>query len=223
MIFLRSCLDLIGGIPYHVIFERNKADFADIAGGLWRKIQRCYSQKFIWGNQRIEFKQLLGKKILPIAILLLASFQSRAQVPAATVPAFSFTAANKTAFTHQQLQKNSLLFFCFFDVSCSHCQHAIEKISSHYKEFSKTAIYLISLDKPEAMNAFLKKHGGNLTSQKNVTILQDTQDQFITLFRPKKYPSLFLYDQHKKLLLYDDEEAHFGQFLRKVKEAAAAL
>lgn len=163
---------------------------------------------------------LLRKKVIAFFSFLMISFNICAQSPAETIPEFKFFKLNKSSFTNKDLEPNKFLFFCFFDISCDHCQHAIEKISQHYSEFNRTAIYLITLDNQEGIKNFLNKHGQNLPGKRNVTILQDLQYEFINKFKPKKYPSMFLYSQNKRLMLYDDNEENVFKFLKLINLSA---
>ncbi len=140
-----------------------------------------------------------------------------AQTPAATIPEFTFLKFNKTVFTNKDLTTGKILFFVFFDTECDHCQHAIEYLNQHQKELDKAAVYLISIDGQEKVTVFLNKHGKNLVSKKNILLLQDTQNEFILKFKPRKYPSLFLYSAQKKLILYDDDEKKLPNYLEKIK------
>jgi hypothetical protein len=63
----------------------------------------------------------------------------------------------------------------------------------------------------------MAKYGNNLYGSRNVTVLQDLKNEFLPKFRPRKYPSMYLYSSAKKLLLYDDEPKNIGNFLKKIK------
>ena len=152
-----------------------------------------------------------------LSFVLVFSPGTFAQGPAKKIPEFSFSRLNKTAFTNKDLAQNKLLLFVFFDVECEHCQHAIKFIAEHYNGFSNTAIYLLTIDSQEKIAVFLNKFGNNLSSKKNVTILQDVNQEFINKFKPRKYPSIFLYSMTKDLLMYDDEEEHLPLFVQKIK------
>jgi hypothetical protein len=161
------------------------------------------------------------KYLLPALILgFFTSVNAAAQVPAATIPGFTFYKFNKTAFTNKELADGKILFFVFFDTECDHCQHAIEYLSQHQKELGKAAVYLLTLDGPGKATAFLEKHGSNLAGKKNILFLQDVNNEFIRKFGPRKYPSLFLYSSQKKLLMYDDDEKKLPDFLSKIKSVA---
>jgi len=158
------------------------------------------------------------KTLFKLLFLILLSSKIYAQHPAATIPDFSFYKLDKTVFTNKNIQPGKLSLIIFFDASCDHCQHAMETYNQHYKELSKTAIYLVTVDNPASINYFMTKYANNLYGSKNVTILQDFKNEFITKFGPRKYPSMFLYSPQKKLLIYDDEPKNVGNFLQKIKE-----
>lgn len=156
--------------------------------------------------------------ILGICILSISN-GLRAQVPAQTVPDFRFLQKNGAAFTRQQLPTGKPLFFAFFDITCDHCQKAMQYLNSRYRELGKAAIYLVTLDPGPSAEAFLSKHAPQLLRQPNTVLLRDTRNQFITLFQPRKYPSLFLYSPRQQLLLYSDEEKDLSSFVRGIKGA----
>ena len=52
---------------------------------------------------------------ITIAIILSTSVKNFAQVPAATIPDFTFYRLDKSAFTTKDIEKGKLLFFVFFD------------------------------------------------------------------------------------------------------------
>lgn len=140
-----------------------------------------------------------------------------AQHPSVLIPEFKFFRLNGQPFTDRNLEMGKLSFFIFFDVTCDHCQRAIQQINQHYKECGKAAVYLISLDSQVDIKKFINDYGPALTGEKNVTLLQDRQNEFIRKFGPRKYPSLFLYSSRKKLLLYDDNEENMFRFINRVR------
>lgn len=146
------------------------------------------------------------KIFLPISIFCLVSIVVTAQTPAQTIPSFVFFKADKTPFTQQDLQQGKQLFFEFFDTGCEHCQRATAYIADHYDAFRNVAMYMVTLDSPEKVALFFNKYGAKLKGRKNITLLQDTQYQFIPRFQPRKYPSMFLYSKAKKLLVYTDDD-----------------
>ncbi len=145
-------------------------------------------------------------------LFLIITFQATAQAPATTLPEFSFSRLNKKIFSNKDLENGKMLFFVFFDTDCDHCQHAVQYIGQHMQEFKKSAIYLITLDKPENIEIFMNKYGVALKKDKSVTILQDPNYEFMRKFKPRKYPSLFLYSANKQLIMYDDNEKNLFRF-----------
>jgi thioredoxin-related protein len=163
---------------------------------------------------------MLVKKIFNIlSFLLVLCTTGFTQEPAKQIPEFNFLRFNQTAFANKDLAPNKLLLFVFFDVECEHCRHAVKFIDEHRKDFVRTAIYLLTLDSKERASLFLNKYGGSLIVKKNVTLLQDYRQQFINKFKPRKYPSIFLYAENGELLLYDDEERNLPLFVQKIKDA----
>ena len=157
------------------------------------------------------------------ALLLLFFFGSlkmMAQKPVATVPAFTFYKADKSPFTNTNLASGKMLFFVFFDVTCEHCQHAIQYVNKHAGEFKNVSVYLITLDEWDKVKLFLDKYGPQLENKTNVTILRDTRNEFIIKFSPVKYPSLFLFSAQRKLILYDDDEKSLEEFTKKINSKA---
>lgn len=138
-------------------------------------------------------------------LLMLASFRSSAQSPVATIPDFTFFKLNKTPFTNKDLQPGKASFFVFFDSDCEHCQRAISKINKDFRKFKNAAVYLISVDDKIKITHFMSQYGSNIQG-KNITILQDPKNNFLLKFKPRKYPSMFLYDRQAKLIVYEDNE-----------------
>jgi len=157
------------------------------------------------------------KGLFPL-LLGICTLTTEAQVQSEMIPDFNFLRLDKKPFTNKDLEQKLPLFFVFFDTDCDHCQHAIQYLDGHYNEFKKAAIYLVTLDGPEKINAFLSRNGPGLVSKKNVTILQDTRNEFISKFKPRKYPSMFLYSPEKRLVLYDDNEKNIDQFAKKISK-----
>ena len=149
-----------------------------------------------------------------LCLIALVTYKSSAQIPAPTIPDFTFFRLDKTPFTPKNLASGKEIMFIFFDVTCDHCQHTISTLNKRSKECKNIAIYLISLEDKAAITNFFNLYGKNLPAEKNITILQDTKEQFIKQFCPRKYPSVFLYSVQKKLLLYDDEDMYLEKFFK---------
>jgi hypothetical protein len=51
-------------------------------------------------------------------------------------------------------------------------------------------------------------------------MLQDTKNEFIVRFKPRKYPSMFLYSADKKLLDYEDNAESMFRFTNQLNPVA---
>ncbi|CAN5480970.1 hypothetical protein BH11BAC3_BH11BAC3_09070 [soil metagenome] len=156
-------------------------------------------------------------KLVLCIFLLFTTGIGFAQSPAKTIPVFTFFKLDKTAFTDKNLVKDKLIFLCFFDITCEHCQHEMKQINEHINEFKGTALYLITLNDQVGIDYFMNKYGKDLPANKKVTILRDTQNEFIKKFGPKMYPAVYLYGKNKQLLLYADDPESFPRFLKLIK------
>ena len=135
-----------------------------------------------------------------------------------TIPQFTFFKTDKTPFTDKDLAQDKKAFFIFYDSDCEHCRHAIQFINSHIEAFSKATVCILTVDSKEKIEPFMDKYGSQLLGEKNVTILQDLNNEFIIKFKPRKYPSLFLYSANKQLMMYDDDEKKLPKFLKLLKK-----
>jgi hypothetical protein len=94
---------------------------------------------------------------------------------------------------------------------------AITEYNAQNKQLNDINIFLITRDAKNVVDAFLKQYGDKLIAKKNLTVLADTQNQFIGKFLPKKYPAMFLFGANSQLILYSDEEKEIPVFLEKIK------
>src|ERR1035437_9182989 len=141
-----------------------------------------------------------------------------AQTPAREIPLFEFYNLNNSSFTNGNLKTGTKKLFIFFDVTCDHCAHSIEALNENIKICENISIYLISLDSKMQINVFLNHYGRDLLNNKNVTLLQDFKNQFISKFGPIKYPSVFLYASNNKLIKYDDQDEYLVGFFKKIQQ-----
>ena len=79
--------------------------------------------------------QVLKIKIVVLILMLLFYSNIKAQNPASTIPQFQFFKFDNTPFTDKNILGNKKVFFCFFDITCEHCQHVIEKINQSVNKY----------------------------------------------------------------------------------------
>ncbi len=167
-----------------------------------------------------KFISALMKRLINIILLsLFFSINTQAQPPAQTVPAFNFYRFDKSTLTNKDLPTGKMLFFFFFDPSCEHCQQAMSNLNKDFQQYAKAAVYLISVDDPKVITAFINKYAPSLKNKKNVTLLVDTKNEFLEKFKPLRYPSMFLYSSKNVLLDYEDNENSMFRFLKYLKQA----
>ncbi|QEK53120.1 redoxin domain-containing protein [Pedobacter aquae] len=140
-----------------------------------------------------------------------------AQEPVRTIPSFKFFQLSGTSLTDKNIPLGKLSIFSFFDITCSHCQETMQLLAKEHPNLSHVNLYLVTMDRKDGILKFMNVFGANLLNKKNVTILQDLNQEFIAKFYPRKYPSVFLFDKNKKLLMYQDEEAKIINLIAKAK------
>ena len=157
------------------------------------------------------------KLFLPVFLMLAVA--TAAQKPALTLPNFQFFRLDQRPYVNKDLPQNKPLFFIFFDPGCEHCQRTMKYMNERVALFSKTYMCLVSLDNPTGINRFMDTYGPKIKGQQNVVLLQDKLYQFIPRFKPRKYPSLFLYSAKKKLLDYQDDDESVTQLISTIKKS----
>jgi peroxiredoxin len=141
-----------------------------------------------------------------------------AQMPAGTIPVFRFYKADGKTFTTTQITPDHKSLFVFFDATCKHCQKTMLELSKKYEEIKKLNIYLVSLDQHITMNDFMSKYGKNLIGKKNVLLLEDRDHVFIPLFKPTKYPSLFLYSPKNTLVFNTSGDSELPKLFEAIRK-----
>jgi thiol-disulfide isomerase/thioredoxin len=146
------------------------------------------------------------KKLL-FSIAFSTSLLLGLQAQVKSIPDFTFSKLDNGAeYKAANVPSGKKTLFVFFDTECPHCMQAITEYNSKEKMLNNINIILITRDPKAAVQAFLKKYGPILSTKKNTTILFDKNNQFIGKFLPRKFPSMFLFDASKRLMIYSDEE-----------------
>ena len=157
----------------------------------------------------------MKKLLITLAVLGLSFSESKSQVK--SIPDFTFSRMDNGAdFKPANLVSAQKSLIVFFDTECSHCMEAITEYNSKEKMLNNLNIVLVTRDTKAQVDPFLKKYGPKISVRKNTTILSDKYNQFIAKFLPRKYPSMFLFDENRKLMIYSDEEKDIAVILNKI-------
>ena len=154
--------------------------------------------------------------LILLLLMILSEFVA-AQTPAPVVPDFTFYRLDGKPFSAKQMPAGKPSVFSFFDVTCSHCQTTMKLLSSHHADLKSPGVYLMNLDQKDAAIKFLNLYGANLLNKDNVVVLQDVKYEFIPKFRPLKYPSVFLYNKNRKLVVYEKDDKRMMDVIKKLK------
>ena len=157
------------------------------------------------------------KKLLIAFVFSLCCFTVKAQSPATLMPAFKFYTANQTGFTKAEVPAGKPSLIVFFDGTCSHCQKVMGMLAKRNKELQQANVYLVSLDEFRTINYFMDNYGKGLKEMKNVKLLQDRDHIFIPLFKPTKYPAMFVYGADQRLRIYSADEKDISKILSMLK------
>jgi peroxiredoxin len=136
--------------------------------------------------------------------------------PAKIIPDFIFYDLNGQSFTQKQIKSSNRILFLFFDATCTHCQYEMQLIGSHYNDFKKTDFYIISMDQKQQIQKFMATYGKQLYGKKNVTVLVDSNRQFIQRFLPSRFPALYIYNAKHQLLKYWDTSIDINEVLNVI-------
>lgn len=139
------------------------------------------------------------------------------QGPVRIIPSFRFANFNGTPFTHHDVKNGKVSIFYYFDINCSHCQTTMKLFAGEYNNLLHVNFYLVSLDQPEPVLKFMSIYANKMLNKRNVFLLQDVNQQFVQKFNPLTYPAVFLFNQNKQLLIYQDKESQMYKLISKAK------
>jgi thiol-disulfide isomerase/thioredoxin len=160
---------------------------------------------------------MVMKRLIVTLIISLCCLFVYAQKPATFMPAFKFYTAQNRGFTKAQLNPGQPSLVVFFDGTCGHCQKVMTLLSREDRALQNVNVLLVSLDEFKTINYFMEHYGKALVGKKNVTLLQDRDHVFIPLFKPTKYPAMFVYGADQRLRIYSSDEHDISKILNMLK------
>lgn len=165
------------------------------------------------------FKKTMRTLLLTLIITTLTiNTYAQKPVPGTDMPKAMFYKPDGGAFPTEHIPKGKKSLIMLFDATCEHCQKVAGNISKRSKELNDINVFLVSQDETRSINYFMDNFGKPLKTMKNVTVLQDRDHVFISLFYPKQYPSLYLYGKDKKLEFYSSNEKDLPKFFNRFKQ-----
>ncbi len=136
-----------------------------------------------------------------------------AQLQPQTLPGAVFYKKDGKTFATAQIPTTKKSFIMFFDATCDHCQQVALQLSKQTSKLQNVNVYLVSMDEFRSIDYFMSNFAKPLQTMKNVTVLQDKHQVFINLFKPDKYPSMYLYGTNKRLIKFSSNDKQVSNFL----------
>ncbi len=157
------------------------------------------------------------KRLIITLIISLVGISTYAQKPAVFMPAFKFYTAQNRGFTKEQVSPGKATLVVFFDGTCGHCQKVMTILAREHEALAQANVLLVSLDEFKTINYFMEHYGKALIGKRNVTLLQDRDHVFIPLFKPTKYPAMFVYGADQRLRIYSSDDTDIDKVLNMLK------
>ncbi len=133
------------------------------------------------------------------------------------IPDFEFLEIQSNEkFSSKSLKKDIPVLFVYFNTECEHCRYEIKQISHNINKFENCQIIMISIEEPEILKTFTKKH--NLLNKKNITILYDKDLMFEEIFGNCPFPTSFIYNKKRELVKTFKGEVKIEALLKYLNE-----
>ncbi|WP_068596405.1 TlpA family protein disulfide reductase [Vaginella massiliensis] len=158
---------------------------------------------------------------ITLCLLLTVGFtaaqQNNYELPK-TIPDFQYLDIHQNKlYSNVDLPRKGNTLIVFYTTECIHCQIAVQHMSENFERFKNTHVVMITTYDKAAIEAFVNNFAPAMKDAKNVTWLQDTNDEFLFTFNPISYPSFYLYDKSRNLLTYKKGSIEFRDVFDYVK------
>lgn len=147
--------------------------------------------------QTSQNKKMYGEKIAHIPNFLLKNLQGE-------------------NFTNDDLTKNVMIMFLYFNSDCDYCKAETEEIVSNIKNLKSFQIIFVSNESILQIVAFQQKY--KLDNYNNISVLCDYNNKFAELFELKSIPTSFIYDKKGVLLNKNDGPIKVDYLLKNIKQ-----
>lgn len=108
------------------------------------------------------------------------------------MPDFLFYTLDGEKFDNANLPKNSNTLLILFNPDCDICHVKTSSLEKLKDKLTNTSLLFISNSSIDEINEFVKL---DLINGANIFFLQDKDDSFYNLFKPKNIPFMILYDK----------------------------
>ena len=116
--------------------------------------------------------------------------------PATDLPDLTITKLDNTQLRVKELSGKNILFL--FQPDCDHCQRETREIKAHLPAFKAYTIYFISNYPADMLRKFSQDYG--LAFEPNVIFASTPVEGILNTLGPLPSPSLYIYDDHGRLV-----------------------
>ena len=136
-----------------------------------------------------------------------------------TLPSFVYYTLDGNVFTDRDLNDGQRLMIVYFNPLCDVCVRETKEIVDNIEYFKDIQIIMISPNSKDEISDFVNDF--KLAKYPQITVLHDQYDKFYKEFQAIGYPSLYLYDEDRNLIVNFDSQADFAE-IREAYEGVMA-
>lgn len=136
--------------------------------------------------------------ILSYKIYKTINKKSAIEKATASLPVFRFYTLQGQPFTNDSLQKDQSTVFTYFNTGCEHCQYEVVQIIKNEKQLNQANLLMISNQPVQELKAFDSLY--HLSSYPFIKLLRDSAGSFPEIFGTAMVPSMFIYNNEKRLV-----------------------
>jgi len=135
------------------------------------------------------------------------------------LPSFVYYTLDGSTYTEKDLKQGQRLMIVYFNPLCDVCVRETQEIVNNMEYFKDIQILMISPNRKDEIIDFVKEF--KLSDYPQVTVLHDQYDKFYKEFQAIGYPSLYLYDENKNLIVNFDSHADIEEIRGAFEEVVA--
>ena len=118
-----------------------------------------------------------------------------------TIPTFQFAKMKGDGiFKSNDIKKNKMTLIALVSPECSHCLISLELINNNIDKFKDLNVVFVTEYDKETFYGKVEPLSPNIFKAPNIEILQDTEYEFSSLFKPLSIPTFYLYNKKGELI-----------------------